>query len=321
MGNVAFTSDELPAHLDSGARFARWHEIFESLTCCSDYFRAEDRPFRAQFQWAPFGDAYVTTFGGTFQRIARTASAIARGPDDDFCILLNRGREAFSTSHLGQITEIPPGAVHMVTNGAAAEILAAAHCEINTVTIRQDRLRALMPSAAELLARPLDPQRAAVRHLGRYVESIIDLDGAKDDPALQQHVGTTLLDLVALALGAGRDTAAAAGMRGLRAARLQEILSGIRAGYTDPGFSPAALGAKLDLSPRYIQDILHETGVSFTERVLDLRLQMARRMLASASGARLKVSEIALGCGFNDVSYFNQAFRSRFGAAPTQFRP
>jgi AraC-like DNA-binding protein len=43
-------------------------------------------------------------------------------------------------------------------------------------------------------------------------------------------------------------------------------------------------------------------------------------MLMSPHSGRLKVSEIAYACGFNEISYFNQAFRRRFGASPTQFR-
>jgi AraC-like DNA-binding protein len=43
-------------------------------------------------------------------------------------------------------------------------------------------------------------------------------------------------------------------------------------------------------------------------------------MLISRQHDRLKVSEIAYACGFNEISYFNQAFRRRFGASPTQFR-
>lgn len=319
VNNLAFTSDELPAHLDPNARFARWHEIFESVTCCSDYFRTEERPFQAHFRLARFGDAYVTTFGGTFRRIARTASAIARGPNDDFCILLNRGSEPFGTTQLGRDAAIQPGAVHLTTNGEAAEILAGTQCRINTITIGQERLRAFVPDATASLARPLDPGQPAVRHLARYVEGILEL-GATDSEPLQQHVNTTLLDLVALALGTGRDTVAVARGRGLRAARLQAILAGIQAGFAAPAFSPHVLALKLGLSARYIQDILHEAGMSFTERVLELRLQMARRLLASASGRRLRVSEIALSCGFNDVSYFNQAFRRRFGGPPTRFR-
>jgi AraC-like DNA-binding protein len=43
-------------------------------------------------------------------------------------------------------------------------------------------------------------------------------------------------------------------------------------------------------------------------------------MLMSHQNGRLKVSEIAYACGFNEISYFNQTFRRRFGASPTQFR-
>jgi AraC-like DNA-binding protein len=101
---------------------------------------------------------------------------------------------------------------------------------------------------------------------------------------------------------------------------LREILAEIRTSFADPAFSPRHLAQKLALSPRYVQALLHETGVSFTERVLELRLQKARTMLMSQRNGRLKVSEIAYACGFNEISYFNQAFRRRFGAAPTQFR-
>lgn len=65
---------------------------------------------------------------------------------------------------------------------------------------------------------------------------------------------------------------------------------------------------------------MQETGKSFAERGMELRMQKARGMLASRRHDRLKVSEIAYACGFGEVSYFNQAFRRRFGASPTQFR-
>jgi AraC-like DNA-binding protein len=74
------------------------------------------------------------------------------------------------------------------------------------------------------------------------------------------------------------------------------------------------------VSRRYINDVLYETGATFPERVLELRLQKARAMLSEARHNGLKVSEIALACGFNEVSYFNRCFRRRFGASPTELR-
>jgi transcriptional regulator GlxA family with amidase domain len=64
---------------------------------------------------------------------------------------------------------------------------------------------------------------------------------------------------------------------------------------------------------------LQETATSFTERVLELRLQKARAMLASACNDSAKINDIAFACGFNEVSYFHRCFRRRFGASPAQY--
>lgn len=320
MNRISFTSDQLPAHLGDAARFAHWHEQFEALTCCVDYSRFEDCAFRARFEFAQFSDLRVALFDGTLKRFSRSASAIARGPDDDFCLLLNRGMAPLQLSQFGRDATAGAGGAFVGTNGAAAEMMVAAPGEWATVTIARDRLLQLVPRADDLMARPLDPSQPALRHLKRYLESVLDPNEVGSDPDLDRHIGTTVLDIVALTLGAGRDAAEIATLRGLRAARLHEILAEIRASFTNPAFSPRCLGQKIGLSPRYIQALLHETGASFTERVLELRLQKARTALMSRQHGRLKVSEIAYACGFNDISYFNQAFRRRFGASPGQFR-
>jgi AraC-like DNA-binding protein len=107
---------------------------------------------------------------------------------------------------------------------------------------------------------------------------------------------------------------------GLRAARLVDIIAEIKANFADPSFSPRTIASKFGLTPRYIQELLSETGTSFTDRVLELRLQKARTMLADPRHDRVRVSEIAYACGFNDISYFNRSFRRRFGASPLHYR-
>jgi len=65
---------------------------------------------------------------------------------------------------------------------------------------------------------------------------------------------------------------------------------------------PNALG----LSRRYVNTLLPESGGTFTERVLELRLLKARTMLSDIRNDAMKVSDIALAVGFNDVSHFNR---------------
>ena len=50
----------------------------------------------------------------------------------------------------------------------------------------------------------------------------------------------------------------------------------------------------MGVSARYVQDLLQDTGLSFTERLLERRLQYAMRLLTSEQGDRMKVSDIAL---------------------------
>ena len=62
---------------------------------------------------------------------------------------------------------------------------------------------------------------------------------------------------------------------------------------------------------------LKEIGVSFNKYCLLLRLRKAAGMLRNCE---ICVIDIALECGFNNVSYFNRAFKSHYGLSPTEFR-
>ena len=58
-------------------------------------------------------------------------------------------------------------------------------------------------------------------------------------------------------------------------------------------------------------------GTSFSSYCNSLRLEDARRLLLVSDQS---VTDIALGCGFGDVSYFIRLFKSRYGASPLKYR-
>jgi AraC-like DNA-binding protein len=320
MHQTAFDSASLDPALRDDQRFSLWYENLENLTCCVDITRFEDRPFSAFLRWADFQDVHVTRFGGTVGRIRRSRSAISRGPDDDFCLAFHHGRGVLGVNQLGRETDLLSGGVFLGSNGAPADLRSDMPFAWTTLTVSRERLTSLIGRPDDLLVNPLDARRPALVHLRRYIESVVELSREPHDPLLDQHIQTTLLDLVALALGARGDAAQLATKRGLRASRIQDILAEIDRGFVSAGFSAGQVARRLGLSTRYVQDLLQETGASFTERLLERRLQHARQLLTSERGDRLKISEIALACGFNEVSYFNQRFRRRFGETPTQCR-
>ncbi|GAB7525529.1 helix-turn-helix transcriptional regulator [Paraburkholderia sp. 2C] len=61
-------------------------------------------------------------------------------------------------------------------------------------------------------------------------------------------------------------------------------------------------------------------GVTPYQYVLRARLRHAALQLADSDGTRERIVDIAFGCGFNDLSNFNHAFRAEFGMSPRVWR-
>jgi AraC-like DNA-binding protein len=107
---------------------------------------------------------------------------------------------------------------------------------------------------------------------------------------------------------------------GLRGARIASVINQINESFADQQFSTRVVAEKLGLSVRYVQDLLQGSGLSITDRIMELRLEKARSMLTGDRQCSLKISEVAAACGFNELSYFHRSFRRRFGASPAKFR-
>jgi AraC-like DNA-binding protein len=320
---VIFRSDDLPAGLGNRARISLWRDMYVERFGACDAYCDPERPFSARSEFAMFGEIGFAQFDGTIDRFVRTRQQVASDPGGElFFIGINCGRSAALISHGGRDAVFAPGQV-IFMNGSEPTATRGPSDDAwvwASLGIPHKRLLSLVADAEDQVMTPIDPQAPAMRHLRRYMWTLQGPDGLGDDPVLAAHIGATLLDLVALALGARRDAAEVARMRGLRAARLQQILGRIKAEFANPAFSSQDVADTLGVSQRYVNDILFETGQSFAERVLELRLQKAYRLLADGRAGPLKVSDVALACGFNEVSYFNRRFRARFGCSPTQCR-
>jgi methylphosphotriester-DNA--protein-cysteine methyltransferase len=109
------------------------------------------------------------------------------------------------------------------------------------------------------------------------------------EPLSQRVIVSHLYDLAALALGAQCGSAAFDGNRTVR-------------------------------SVRYLHKLFQNEGITYSVFVLGQRLARAYGILRSPLQARRAISTIAFELGFNDLSYFNRAFRRRYHATPSDVR-
>jgi AraC-like DNA-binding protein len=317
MRKVVFSSSDLPAGLDERARFARWTEFYSDFRGACDQYRFDDVPFAAKFEHLSLGSVPILRFNGSVSRFARTERHVATDRRDHFGIAFNHiaGPGHFGDEECGR-----PGGVRFFTYGDPLDIRSKAGLSFTMLAMPRARLLELVANAEDLFHRELDPANPVMRYLGNYLQMLLNDHGFADDSELLRHIETTLVDVAALALGASRDAQEVARARGLRAARLTDVIAQIRSRFDDPSFSTDGAACAIGVSRRYVNDLLHETGDSFAERVLRLRLDKARVMLSDPRHDKLRINEIALACGFNEVSYFHRCFRRRFGASPAQFR-
>jgi AraC-like DNA-binding protein len=319
-GRAAFLSDELPAGLNDQQRFRLWRDLYAARYGDCEMSALPDLPFHASSEMALFGDICVKRFTVTLDRMARTARQVAADGREDVLIGFNRGACFAQGVQRGRDVPLERGQAIVHSNAETGECRYQGVLTLAGLSLPRRQLNDAVGGLEDLFPSRLDTTSLAARHLARYLDFLLGPDVIEDDPAVTSTIAHTLFDLVVLALGSAGEAAELATMRGLRAARAREIVAEIQAGFVDPGFSADEVALKLGLSTRYFQELLQETGATFTERVSELRLQKARAMLADRRCDRLKVTEIAFSSGFNGIAYFNQCFRRRFGVSPTQYR-
>lgn len=316
---TAFSSNDLSADLSEKAKFDLWQEIHLSEIWSVEYGRAEGLPFEAEIEATSLGPLVIGQMAGTIKRATRKARNIADDVNDSYLLLINKADTALTGVQVGREYVVGRGEAALVTASESLVMHGADRNVWMNVVIPRDVLTQAFPQIDTRLAVKIDPDNEALDLLKRYCR-LLETGPALANADLEAHAATTIVDLVGLVTGARGETVELAGLRGLRAARLQAVLAKIADGYANPGISAQGVARELKLSVRYVHDLLQETGSSFAERVLELRLQRTWRMLQDRHCGAMRISEIALICGFNDIAYFNRCFRRRFGCTPSDAR-
>ena len=88
---------------------------------------------------------------------------------------------------------------------------------------------------------------------------------------------------------------------------------------SDPAFCSTSIAEALGVSARYVQRVFAEIGTTPSRFLIARRLERAAALLRCLDRP-CSVTDIALQCGFSDLSYFSRAFRCRFGRSPRDYR-
>jgi AraC-like DNA-binding protein len=235
-----------------------------------------------------------------------------------FNITLSGGR---ILRQLGREAVIGPGDGGVTTSAEPGVVTVHSASRFVSFRIARDKLRPIVGDLDACLLRTIPRDSTALHLLTSYAGLIEEGDNIVNSNVASLVAGH-FRDLIAVALGATRDAAEMARARGggIRAARLRAIKSDILENLPDADLSVGLVARRHGITPRYLRMLFADDETSFTGFVLNGRLGRAHAMLSNPSCATSTISTIAFTCGFGDLSYFNRAFRRRYGMTPSDAR-
>jgi AraC-like DNA-binding protein len=249
--------------------------------------------------------------------IRRTRPLLADG-NDDLVLSINLSGDCLP-SQVGRECRLDAGSAVLMSCADVGGFVRPRQTRYLTLFVPRRRLSAMAVNPEDALARPIPAHTEALRLLIDYVETALGKQRLTS-PELRQLFSIHVRDLVALAVGATRETGEAARDRGLRAARLSAIKGDIVGQLDNEGLCVADAAVRRGVTPRYVQMLFESEGTTFTQYVLEQRLARALRMLADPRHQGRTISAIAFEVGFGNLSYFNRTFRRHFSMTPSDAR-
>lgn len=298
-------------HLAPADAVQLWHDVFCETVMCSDPVFLNRDAFSVDFSYRGIGRTGLLKADMAAISHRRDRRHVARDGERDVSIMFaeggqmsyERGRDRIvldrRTCCVGVRTEPYAATWAVPTRMFTVEVPALL---LDEVGAPRDRRFLDLPRS--------DP---VVRMIRAYAQMVWALDPAMR-AANAAHIDVHIASLAA-------DVMHRAGARtgGLvrDSERALQVLALIERNFADPALDIAEAARRLNLTPAIIRSAMSHTGETFSRALNRRRLEVARARLGTGGE---RISDIALDCGFSDISYFNRLFRARFGVSPRSAR-
>jgi AraC-like DNA-binding protein len=309
-----FDTDVLPER----DRFPAFCEEIIRRYAAVDIVVRDQSPFRGTIALQRAGTVDIGYITGTPGSSYIRAPKLLRDGDDALCILLWQSGSAIQTQFDHPQT-LTPGDGIVCDNAHSGALHIMSTSQIWNLRVPRSKITNLVPRLDQLAGAKLARDPVALRLLFACLSGTRSLDligGGRAALLYDEHI----IGLIALALGAEGDQRVLAEERGVRAARRVAVIREIENFSGDPGLSASTIAVRLGITPRYVHLLLEETGRTFSQHVLEKRLEKAAAQLRDPRQFDRNIADIAFAAGFADLSQFNRAFRRHFGDTPSDVR-
>jgi len=265
--------------------------------------------FGCELLSAPLHSLRVNRVRGSAQDVFRTRAAISRSRENFYYLLCKESTACNVVQQGAHADRLLPGDLALIDSRRSYELHFHESVDIFSIQLPTEWLETWLPDPRLHLGRRIDGGLGWGLALSAYVRQLSTPIGALPASLVADHLGSLL------SLAVERESTEQP-CRDL-AARIDEALGGR---CTEPDLCANDIAAMLGISVRTLHRALAARQQTFAERLMQHRIQRARRMLESPAFDRVTTAEIGRRVGLVDPSHFVRVCRRLSGCTPQELR-
>lgn len=273
----------------------------------------EPDSFVAQLTQRSVGQLRILHILGPAQRVTHSGPYPEQGSTGHLVHFIYSLQGVLDFEIAGRETRIEAGQAVMVDNARPYVIDMQTEHDVIVAIMPQQWLERYLTGLGDHLGTPIDMRDAWAPPLASLLQTIALKPG--DYPAPRPVIAEQVGVLLAFAT---RPRLTASTEQGGRL--VHRIMQQIESDYADPDLTPELVARQFNISKRYLQSLLANSGTSFVRELNAVRLDRASEMLTDPLSRSLPIGDIAFRCGFLDPAYFTRQFRKRFDTTPRAWR-
>jgi AraC-like DNA-binding protein len=267
--------------------------------------------FRGTVEAADLGRVRLARVATSPCSVYRGRGHVARLGDAPYLVKFQlRGESLWS--QFGREVHLRPGDFVIASMSEPYRLQLFDDFEMPVLALAPRTMRELTPNPDEFLGLRMSGEDADCGLLSSFVAQVVSRMNRLPEPMVSR-VEANILDLLGGVLGAR--TSASAATAGQQLAQMKAFIAEHLA---DRGLGPAMLAAAFRVSIRRVHALFAPDGVSVGRLVRRLRVHAAQRLLERQRHRSL--TDIALDCGFYDLSHLSRCFREELGQSPREYR-
>ena len=294
-------------------RFSYFQSVVDSVFCPMQVqpHGGSGASFRGCVEATELGSVRLARVATSACVVQRLVGDVARLADAPYLVKFQLRGESYWSQRNREI-HLKPGDFVVASMAEPYSLKFCDDFEMPVLALTPRAMRALTPNPDQFLGVRMAGEEADCGLLSSFVAQVVARMSRLREPMISR-VEANILDLLGGVLGARAASGAVS-----TGQQLRQIRAYIERHLHDRRLGPGMIAAAFKISTRCVHSLFETEPMSLGRHISSLRVESSRRMMLE--DRKRSLTDIALDCGFYDLSHMSRCFRNQYQVTPREYR-